>query len=74
MKYVDMKTKLQEAKSAKAEARVTEQLKIDLRRKCNELNLTESNYVMLILAARLYGDKTLAEIEASALKTRQGNL
>lgn len=42
-------------RSARVEARVSDELKLDLARRCHELGMTESDFIERLLAASLYG-------------------
>lgn len=58
-------------KSSEVRARVTDELKFSLQRRCNELGITESEYIDTLLSVSLYGeDKVLtaqrARVEAVA--------
>jgi hypothetical protein len=44
-----------EKRTSKIEARVREDLKIDLMRRCRELGVTESEFIHQIVRASLYG-------------------
>lgn len=50
-------------RSARVEARVTEDLKFDLQRKCAELAITESDYIDRLLCVSLYGPEAVLEME-----------
>lgn len=50
-------------RTAKAEARITEDTKEALRRKCHELDMSESDYIDRLLCASLYGVDHVLNIE-----------
>ena len=45
------------------EARVTDEMKIDLKRRCNQLGMTESDYIERLVAVSLYGIEHVQMIE-----------
>lgn len=50
-------------RSARIEARVTDELKMDLARKCHELGMTESEFIDRLVAISLYGLDHVLSIE-----------
>lgn len=50
-------------RSAKVEARVTDDLKSDLQRKCHELGISESDYIDRLLCVSLYGLDHVLELD-----------
>jgi len=42
-------------RSARVESRVSDELKLDLARRCHELGMTESDFIERLLSASLYG-------------------
>lgn len=50
-------------KSARVESRVTDELKIDLARKCHELGMTESEYIEQLLGMAIYGVEHVLSIQ-----------
>lgn len=52
----------------RAEARITDELKIDLQRKCHELSMTESDYIDRLLSIALYGFEHVRSMELTRLE------
>ena len=50
-------------RSARVEARVTDELKFDLQRRCAELGITESDYIDRLLCVSLYGPDAVRDME-----------
>ncbi len=50
-------------RSSEVKARVTDELKFDLARKCHELGITESDYIDRLLCVSLYGLDHVLELD-----------
>lgn len=50
------------------ESRVTDEMKLDLRRRCNELGMTESDYIERLVAVSLYGIEHVQMIEHERIR------
>lgn len=50
-------------RNSKAEARITDETKEDLRRRCNELGMTESDYIDRLICVSLYGIDHVLNLE-----------
>jgi hypothetical protein len=50
-------------RTAKAEARITEETKEAMRRKCHELGITESDYLDRLICVSLYGIDHVLNVE-----------
>ncbi|MBX3653228.1 MAG: hypothetical protein KF686_03525 [Ramlibacter sp.] len=59
-------------KSSWAGGRVSDELKLDLARRCHELGVTESQYVERLLALSLYGFDHVVNVERDLTKKVAG--
>lgn len=50
-------------RTAKAEAHITDDTKEELRRKCNELGISESDYLDRLICVSLYGVEHVLNVE-----------
>lgn len=55
-------------RTAKVEARVTDDLKFDLQRRCHELAMSESDYIDRLVAISLYGIEHVRSVELSRIQ------
>lgn len=50
------------------ESRVTDELKLDLKKRCNQLGMTESDYIERLVAVSLYGIEHVQMIERKRIE------
>lgn len=50
------------------ESRVTDEMKLDLKRRCNHLGMTESDYIERLVAVSLYGIEHVQMIERTRIE------
>jgi len=55
-------------RTAKVEARVTDDQKMDLQRRCHQLAISESDYIDRLVAMSLYGFDHVRSVELSRLE------
>jgi hypothetical protein len=55
-------------RTAKVEARVTDELKFDLQRRCHELSMSESDYIDRLVSISLYGIEHVRSVELSRIE------
>lgn len=55
-------------RSARVEARVTDEMKFDCQRKAHELGMSESDYIERLLAVALYGIDHVLSVERERTK------
>jgi hypothetical protein len=55
-------------KSSRVEARITDETKFDLARRCHELGLTESDYLASLIEVSLYGAEHVLSVQRTRLK------
>lgn len=55
-------------RTCKVEARVTDELKFELQRKCHEIGITESDYLDRLLSISLFGFEHVASLEQQKLQ------
>ena len=55
-------------RTAKVEARVTDDLKFDLQRRCHELAMSESDYIDRLVSISLYGIEHVRSVELSRIE------
>ena len=55
-------------RTAKVEARVTDDLKFDLQRRCHELAMSESDYIDRLVSISLYGVEHVRSVELSRIE------
>lgn len=61
-------------RSSEVKARVTDELKFDLARKCHELGITESDYIDRLLCVSLYGLNHVLELDRKKTAGIMGKL
>jgi hypothetical protein len=61
-------------RSSEVKARVTDELKFDLARKCHELGITESDYIDRLLSVSLYGLDHVLELDRKKTTSIMGKL
>lgn len=61
-------------RSSEVKARVTDELKFDLARKCHELGITESDYIDRLLCVSLYGLDHVLELDRQKTTGIMGKL
>lgn len=61
-------------RSSEVKARVTDELKFDLARKCHELGITESDYIDRLLCVSLYGLEQVLELDRQKTTSIMGRL
>lgn len=61
-------------RSSEVKARVTDELKFDLARKCHELGITESDYIDRLLCVSLYGLDHVLELDRTKTTSIMGKL
>lgn len=61
-------------RSSEVKARVTDELKFDLARKCHELGITESDYIDRLLCVSLYGLDHVMELDRKKTTSIMGKL
>lgn len=57
-----------EKRTSKVEARVTDTLKLELQRKCNDVGISESDYIDRLISISLFGFEHVASLEQQKLK------
>lgn len=55
-------------RSARVEARVTDELKFELQRRCHEIGITESDYLERLLSVSLFGLEHVQMIEQERIR------
>ena len=55
-------------RSARVEARVTDETKFDLAKRCHEIGITESDYVQQLIEVCLYGFEHVTSVQSSRLR------
>lgn len=55
-------------RTEKIESRVTHDMKLDLRRRCNDLGMSESEYLERLVAVAIYGIDHVLECERTRTK------
>jgi hypothetical protein len=61
-------------RSSEVKARITDDLKFDLTRKCHELGITESDYIDRLLCVSLYGLESVLEMDRKKTTSIMGKL
>lgn len=61
-------------RSSEVKARVTDDLKFDLARKCHELGISESDYIDRLLCVSLYGLDHVLELDRKKTTSIMGKL
>ena len=61
-------------RTSEVKARVTDELKFDLARKCHELGITESDYIDRLLCVSLYGLDHVLELDRKKTTSIMGKL
>jgi hypothetical protein len=61
-------------RSADVKARVADELKTDLQRRCHELGVTESDYIERLICVSLYGIDAVIDKERERTKGMLGKL
>lgn len=55
-------------RNSRVEARVTDETKFDLARRCHEIGITESDYVQQLIEVSLYGFEHVTSVQSSRLR------
>ena len=55
-------------RNSRVEARVTDETKFDLARRCHEIGVTESDYVQQLIEVSLYGFDHVTSVQAGRLR------
>lgn len=55
-------------RTAKVEARITDEMKFDLQRRCHELSMSESDFLDRLIAMALYGFEHVRSLEQTRLE------
>lgn len=55
-------------RTARVEARVTDETKFDLAKRCHEIGVTESDYVQQLIEISLYGFEHVTSVQAARLR------
>ena len=61
-------------RSSEVKARVTDELKFDLARKCHELGITEADYIDRLLCVSLYGLEHVLDLDRKKTTSIMGKL
>lgn len=61
-------------RSSEVKARVTDELKLELARRCHELGITESDYIDRLLCISLYGLDRVLELDRQKSTSIMGKL